>query len=111
MQNWELVSTDYCAEEARRNLPKVGLSAVDVWISTVAPAVEFAPVRVALDKPLVFPKAKDRPIVISALAERCKWLLTLDEKDFQGNLGHQIYGMEISSPGAFLLAQRNLGVL
>ena len=62
-------------------------------------------------RPLVFPKAKDRPVVISALAAQCEWLLTLDEKDFQGNLGHQIYGMAISTPGKFLLAQRDLGVL
>jgi predicted nucleic acid-binding protein len=110
-QNWVLVSTDYCADEARRNLAKVGHSAAAAWRSVVSPAVEFTDVRVALDRPLVFPKAKDRPVVISALAAQCEWLLTLDEKDFQGNLGHQIYGMAISTPGKFLLAQRDLGVL
>jgi len=109
--NWVLVSTDYCAGEALRNLAKVGNSAAEAWSSIVSPAVEFIAVRVALDRPLVFPKAKDRPVVISALASQCEWLLTLDEKDFQGNLGHQIYGMAISTPGNFLLAQRHLGVL
>jgi hypothetical protein len=109
--NWVLVSTDYCAEEARRNLAKIGHSAAEAWSSIVSPAVEFTATRVALDKPLVVPKAKDRPVVISALAAQCEWLLTLDEKDFQGNLGHQIYGMAISTPGKFLLAQRNLGIL
>jgi len=110
-RNWVLVSSDYCAEEARRNLAKVGHSAAEAWNSLVSPAVEFTAVRVALDRPLIFPKAKDRPVVISGLAAQCEWLLTLDEKDFQGNLGHQIYGMAISTPGKFLLAQRNLGVL
>jgi len=110
-QNWALVSSDYCAEEARRNLAKVGRSAAEAWSSIVSPAVEFTAVRVALDRPLVFPKAKDRPVVISALAAQCEWLLTLDEKDFQGNLGHQVYGMAISTPGKFLLSQRELGVL
>ena len=110
-QNWVLVSTDYCAEEARRNLAKIGHSSAEAWSSIVSPAVEFTAVRVALDRPLVFPKAKDRPVVISALAAQCEWLLTLDEKDFQGNLGHQIYGMAISTPGKFLLSQRGLGVL
>ena len=110
-QNWRLVSTDYCAEEARRNLAKFGRSAAEDWSSTISPAVEFGPVRVALDRPLVFPKAKDRPVVISALSTQCDWLLTLDEKDFQGNLGRQIYGMAISTPGEFLLSQRNLGLL
>ena len=110
-QNWVLVSSDYCAEEARRNLAKVGHSAAEAWNSLVSPAVELAAVRVALDRPLIFPKAKDRPVMISGLAAQCEWLLTLDEKDFHGNLGHQIYGMVISTPGKFLLAQRNLGVL
>jgi hypothetical protein len=106
-----LVSTDYCAEEARRNLAKFGPSAAANWSSAISPAVEFTPVRVALDRPLVFPKAKDRPVVISALAAQCEWLLTLDERDFQGNLGRRIYGMAIATPGEFLLAQRSLGVL
>ena len=110
-QHWALVSTDYCAEEARRNLSKVGHSAAETWSSTISPAIKFIAVRVVLDKPLVFPKGKDRPVVISALAAQCQWLLTLDERDFQGNLGHQIYGMAISTPGEFLLAQRKLGVL
>jgi hypothetical protein len=110
-QNWILLSTDYCAEEARRNLPKVGHSAAEVWTSVISPALELMPVRVALDKPLVFPKAKDRPVVISALSLGCDWLLTLDERDFQGKLGRQIYGMAISTPGEFLLIQRSLGVL
>jgi hypothetical protein len=109
-QKWVLVSTDYCADEARRNLAKVGHSAAGAWSSIVSPAVEFVAVRFALDRPLVFPKAKDRPVVISALAAQCAWLLTLDEKDFQGNLGHQIYGTAISTPGKFLVAQRDLGV-
>jgi hypothetical protein len=68
-------------------------------------------VRLALDRPLVFPKAKDRPVVISALAAHCEWLLTLDETDFHGNLGHEIYGMRIATPGQFLIEQRQQGLL
>jgi hypothetical protein len=65
----------------------------------------------ALDKPLVFAKAKDRPVVITALATRAEWLLTLDEADFQGKLGREVYGLRIASPGEFLLEQRAQGVL
>jgi hypothetical protein len=68
-------------------------------------------VRLALDRPLVFPKAKDRPVVITALAARCEWLLTLDETDFHGNLGREIYGMRISTPGEFLMERRQAGLL
>lgn len=110
-RGWVLISADYCDEEARRNLPKVGTSAEITWRKIVAPALAFTPVRLALDKPLVFPKAKDRPVVISALAARCEWLLTLDETDFHGNLGREIYGMGIATPGQFLIAQRHQGLL
>ena len=30
-RGWELVSSDYCAEETRRNLPKLGRSAATAW--------------------------------------------------------------------------------
>ena len=67
--------------------------------------------RVSLDRPLVFPKAKDRPVIITALAVRAGWLLTLDETDFQGKLGREIYGLRIATSGEFLLEQRAQGVL
>ncbi len=73
---WKLVTTDYCVDEARRNLPKLATSAPNTWKHTIAPLLEIAEVRLALDKALIFPKAKDRPVVISALAEKCDWLLT-----------------------------------
>ncbi len=67
---WELVSSDYCEEEAHRNLTKVGRSAATAWKTQIAPHVRLIRASVALDKPLVFPKAKDRPVVITALAVR-----------------------------------------
>jgi predicted nucleic acid-binding protein len=94
-RGWELVSSDYCDEETRRTLPKV----------------RFVRACVALDKPLVFPKAKDRPVVITALAVRSDWLLTLDEGDFHTKLGREVYGLRIATPGEFLVEQRAQGVL
>ena len=108
---WELVSSDYCAEETRRNLPKLGRTAAAAWKADIAPRVQLIPASVALDKPLLFPKAKDRPVVISALASEADWLLTLDETDFQGKLGPQVYGLRLASPGQFLLDQRSAGTL
>jgi predicted nucleic acid-binding protein len=110
-RNWELISSDYCAEETRRNLPKLRPAAAKVWQEQLARRVRFVRTTVALDKPLVFPKAKDRPVVITALAARADWLLTLDEGDFQTKLGREIYGLRLASPGEFLLSQRVLGVL
>jgi hypothetical protein len=49
--------------------------------------------------------------VITALAEKCEWLLSLDEEDFHGKLGCEVYGMSIATPGEFLIAQRERGML
>ncbi len=110
-QGWSLVTADYCREEVRRNLPKLVSSAPNTWERIISPSLEITPVRLALDRPLVFPKAKDRPVVITALAARCEWLLTLDETDFHGNLGREIYGMRIATPGEFLMERRQAGLL
>jgi len=109
--SWELTSSDYCAEETRRNLPKLGRSAAAVWKNRIAPNVRFVRASLTLDKPLVFPKAKDRPIIITALAIRAVWLLTLDERDFHTKLGRTVYGLCIATPGEFLLEQRNQGLI
>lgn len=108
---WVLVTAEYCAEETSRNLSKLGAAAAGTWIQTVAPSVRIVPTRTSLDRPLVFPKVKDRPVVITALAEKCEWLLTLDEVDFHGKLGREVYGMLIATPGEFLIAQRERGLL
>ena len=110
-QGWQLVSSDYCAEETRRNLPKLGRGAASAWVKVIAPRVRLVRTSVTLDKPLVYSKAKDRPIIITALAVRAGWLLTLDETDFQGKLGREIYGMKLATPGGFLLEQRTQDVL
>lgn len=110
-QGWSLVTADYCADEVRRNLTKLVPSAPNVWRQTIAPRLEITQVRLALDQALIFPKAKDRPVVISALAKNCDWLLTLDETDFHGNLGRAVYGMGVATPGQFLMEQRKAGQL
>lgn len=107
----ELVSSDYCAEETRRNVPKLGATAAKTWRTQVAPRVRFVQTAVTLDQPLVFPKAKDRPVVITALAARANWLLTLDEGDFHTKLGREVYGLRLATPGEFLLEQRARGLL
>ena len=110
-RGWELVSSDYCAEETRRNLPKLRRSAATAWARQIAPLVPLVRASLTLDKALLFPKAKDRPVVITALAVRADWLLTLDETDFHGRLGPQVYGLRLATPGEFLMEQRAQGLL
>lgn len=111
VHGWELVTSDYCREETRRNLPKLGRAAALAWARRVRPRLRFVRASLSLDRPLVFPKAKDRPVVITALAVRSDYLLTLDEGDFHTKLGREIYGLRIATPGEFLLEQRSEGVL
>ena len=108
---WELVTSDYCREETRRNLPKLGRAAALAWARRVRPRLQFVRTSLSLDRPLVFPKAKDRPVVITALAVRSDFLLTLDEADFHTKLGRRVYGLRIATPGQFLLEQRSEGIL
>lgn len=108
---WQLLSSGYCAEETRRNLPKLERAAATAWTKEIAPRVRLVRTRVSLDKPLVLAKAKDRPVVITALAARADWLLTLDEADFHRRLGRVVYGLRLATPGEFLLEQRALGAL
>ena len=109
-QGWELVSCEYCAEETHRNLPKLP-RATGAWERIIAPRVRFIATRVSLDQPLVFPKAKDRPVVITALAARAGWLLTLDREDFHQRLGREVYGLRLATPGEFLLERRARGLI
>lgn len=98
----ELVSSLYCFEETRHNLPKLGIQAEADFEKHVAPFVECIETRLVVDRPLVYPVTKDRPVVAGALAAKCHALLTLDRADFQRLLGTEVYGMWILTPGDWL---------
>lgn len=109
---WELVSADYCVEETRRNWNKLRQAPIlsrHVWETVILPKVKILPVHVVLNKVLVFAKTKDRPVVISALAADCDWLLTFDTGDFHAKLGKSVYGVNIGTPKEFLLEQIHRG--
>lgn len=110
-QGWALVTAPYCIEETERNVPKLGPNATRTWRRTIAGALALVPNELVLDKVLVFPKAKDRPVLISALAAKADALLTLDEGDFQKVIGSQVYGMPVRTPGGFLVELRASGLI
>lgn len=101
-QHWTLVSSLYCFEETRHNLPKLEKKAHADFETKVAPFVECIETRLVVDRPVVYPVTKDRPVVAGALAGKCDALLTLDRADFQRLLGNEIYGMSILTPGDWL---------
>ncbi|MGO9302388.1 MAG: PIN domain-containing protein [Candidatus Korobacteraceae bacterium] len=109
VRGWALITTRYCLEEAQRNAAKVGHRVAATLHESMVPKLAFVPTELAFDKVLVFPKAKDRPVLLSALGAESDYLLTLDEGDFQKVIGSHIYGMGISTPGLFLIAERKAG--
>lgn len=110
MHGWQLITSGYCVEETRRNLPKIGDTAAVVWRERILPLLQICPDALSMgERAMVFPKAKDRPVVISALAAQAATLLTLDRTDFHGALGKEIYGMGIRTPADFLMELRKAG--
>ncbi len=104
-RDWILVSSLYCFEETRNNLPKLGINAEADFEHQVAPFVECVETQLVIDQPLVYPVTKDRPVLASALSARCDALLTLDRNDFQRLLGVEVYGMWILTPGDWIRKQ------
>lgn len=49
--------------------------------------------------------SKDKPVLISALADKCEVLLTLEKGHFEPLLGTTVYGMRVRTPRDFLLAE------
>ena len=97
---WSLLATPYIVREVNLNLPRLPPRASLAWES-LRKELHVCEDVVTLDRPAVFPVAKDRPILFSALA----WadvLLTLDHNDFHTLLGGQFYGLPILKPGTFL---------
>ena len=108
-QGWRLVSTPYATEEVTRNLPKFPVAASSEWVR-LRPHLRIRDNVLTLDRPVVFPPGKDRPILFGALA----WadvLLTLDRGDFASLLGTTFYSLLVLKPGVFLKRERAAGRL
>ncbi len=111
-QGWTLLTSGYCLQETVRNVSKIRTAAAATWKSEIQPVLQVVPDALAMgERALVFPKAKDRPVVITALAAEAAVLLTLDRTDFHGALGRMIYGMSVRTPADFLIGQRKAGLL
>jgi predicted nucleic acid-binding protein len=113
-RGWELITADYCAEETQRNWSKLRQSpavSAYIWKTVILPKIKILPVRLVLNKPLLLSKTKDRPVVISALAAECDWLITFDKGDFHAELGQSVYGVSIGTPKEFLLGQIRQGMI
>lgn len=110
-QGWELISAHYCREETRRNLNKLGVDAETFFTQQLDRRIDWRLDVLTSKDIIVFDKAKDRPVLISALSVKPSALLTLDRADFHDRLGNQFYGIDIRTPGEWLMEMRELGLI
>lgn len=109
MNRWLLVATPYVVVEVLRNLPDFPVTVNEEWERLRVDILVMEDVW-TLDRPVVFPVSKDKPVLFSALA----WadvLLTLDRGDFSKLLGTSFYGMQVLRPGQWLERERVAGRL
>jgi predicted nucleic acid-binding protein len=108
-QGWKLIASPWVRNEVERNLSKFPFESTATWVG-LRSRISLVDDVVSIDRALVFPASKDRPVLITALA----WadvLLTLDREDFIKVLGSSCYGLPIMLPAEFLIRERNQGRL
>jgi len=110
-QPWELVTSLYCVEETNRNLGKLPHVAAVEWRDRLQPRMTIVRETLVRDRPLVFAHTKDKPILLTALAERCDVLLTLDRRDFAGLFDTRVYRLWVRTPAGLLAHEREEGRL
>lgn len=103
-RRWYLVSSTYCRAEVARNMVKFGDKATAQW-TTLRAKLDWVPDALTTKRPLLFTASKDKPVLISALADQSDVLLTLDIGDFGPLLGSAVYGMLVTTPRDFLVRE------
>lgn len=106
-RGWKLVSSACCRAETVRNVGKFGNDATKYW-SALRGRLTWVPDALTSKRPLLLTASKDKPVLISALADRSKVLLTLDTGDFGVLIGTEVYGTLVATPRE-LLAREGLG--
>ena len=106
---WSLISAHYCREETQRNLHKLGDNAEAYFESHLKSQIDWRRDVLTSEDIVIYEKAKDRPVLISALSMKPDALLTLDRADFHERLGTQFYGIAIRTPGEWLMELRESG--
>ena len=108
---WLLISSPYCIAETTANIRKLSASAPPIWRSRIRSRLQVVADSIVFDKPLAFQKAKDKPVLITALASGCNYLLTLDRVDFALFMSAPVYGLRVHTPAMFLETMRAHGRL
>jgi len=107
---WRLFTCDYVLREVERNLRERLPASAGVQWQSLRPALAVVTDELTFPWPVVFPAAKDRPVLFTAAAT-AEVLLTLDRSDFGVLMESGFYGMAVMKPGDFLLCERKVGRL
>ncbi len=109
-QGWQLLTCDYVLREVERNLREhMPDKAHEEW-RALRPSLDVVADELTHPWPVVFPAAKDRPVLFTAAAT-AELLLTLDRADFGAVMKTGFYGLLVMKPGDFLLRERAQGRL
>jgi predicted nucleic acid-binding protein len=101
---WELIVSPWVLREVRDNLANKPAEASRAW-AALRGRVTVEGDELTFNWPLSFDVAKDKPVLISALAY-ADVLLTLDRRDFGPLIGQTVYGMRVLTPGEFVRTER-----
>lgn len=94
-EHGQCVTSPYAVEEARKNLQLKQFGSLEIFellLTTVTVSN-----KLVLDLPVTI-KSKDIPILGSAIAQQCTYLLTGDKRDFGLFFGNTIAGVMVVSP-------------
>lgn len=101
LKDAKLVTSEYAAEEARRNLPKADQQAELERLTRELPRVRGIADAESLPNDLILPE-KDLPILLAAMEAEATHLLTGDQRHFGPYYGRQIQGVLILRPAEYL---------
>lgn len=109
-KGWRLLTCDYVLREVERNVrERMPGTALRKW-QNLRPALAVVADELTHPWPVVFPAAKDRPVLFTA-ASMADVLLTLDRADFGAVMTTGFYGLAVMKPGDFLQRELSLGRL
>jgi len=100
INQWRLLASPYGLAELERHLDAFTEEARSAW-RALRMKIQVVEDIIVFDKPLVFLKTKDRPILLAA-ATWAEVLLTHDRSDFHRRLGRSFYELRIRTPSEFI---------
>lgn len=108
----QAVTSPYVLEEARRNIAETAPDLLELHDFIVAGLSQHMEVTEDPEKDLVkeveaYVVPKDAPIVAAALAAQADYLVTLDRKHLLQEKVRQRSGLNIVTPGEFLMKLRS----